>query len=118
LIPFFVFLVLVGIPLMYLELAVGQFISKGAVISWMMTPLFKGNTINFMERTLLEASLTLFWSGVGISMNLINNYVNIYYIMIIGYSLYYLVLSLNSELPWAKCNPEWRSPSKRPHTVL
>ena len=47
--------------------------------------------------------------GVGISMNLINNYVNVYYIMILGYSLYYLLLSLNSELPWAKCNPKWAS---------
>ena len=76
---------------MYLELAVGQFTSRGPVMSWVMVPLFK---------------------GVGISMNVINNYVNLYYIMIIAYSLYYLVLSLNSTLPWEKCNPSWASPSK------
>jgi hypothetical protein len=47
--------------------------------------------------------------GVGISMNLINNWINVYYIMIIGYSLYYLILSLNSSLPWERCDPKWAS---------
>lgn len=59
-------------------------------MSWVMVPLFK---------------------GVGISMNLINNYVNIYYIMIIAYSLYYLVLSFRLTLPWDKCAESWRSDS-------
>jgi hypothetical protein len=44
-------------------------------------------------------------------MNLINNYVNIYYIMIMGYSLYYLILSFNSKLPWEKCDKAWASPN-------
>ena len=91
LIPFFIFMILVGVPIMYLELAVGQFTSRGPILSWVMTPLFK---------------------GVGISMNWINNYVNIYYIMLLGYSLYYFVLSLNSSLPWEKCNSSWGSISK------
>ncbi len=76
--------------MMYLELAVGQFTSKGPALSWVMIPIFK---------------------GVGISMNLINNYVNVYYIMIIAYSLYYFYLSLSVTLPWEKCNPEWASAS-------
>jgi hypothetical protein len=42
LIPFAIFMVLIGLPLMYLELAVGQFTSRGPVLSWVMTPLFKG----------------------------------------------------------------------------
>ena len=45
-------------------------------------------------------------------MNMINNYVNTYYIMIIAYSLYYLYLSFDSNLPWEKCDPKWASPSK------
>lgn len=91
LIPFAIFMILVGVPVMYLELAVGQFTSRGPILSWVMTPLFK---------------------GVGISMNWINNYVNIYYIMLLSYSLYYFVLSLNSSLPWEKCNSSWGSISK------
>ncbi len=79
--------------MVYMELAVGQFTSRGPVMSWVMVPIFK---------------------GMGISMNLINNYVNIYYIMIIAYSLYYLVLSIVGifdGLPWSECNPQWASPS-------
>jgi hypothetical protein len=45
-------------------------------------------------------------------MNIINNYVNIYYIMILAYSLYFIALSLRSELPWEKCDPKWASESK------
>jgi hypothetical protein len=59
-------------------------------MSWVMVPLFK---------------------GVGISMNLINNYVNLYYIMIIAYSLYYLVLSVRATLPWSKCVKPWAGDS-------
>ena len=47
LIPFFIFMVLVGIPIMYLELAVGQFTSRGPILSWVMVPLFKG--INYFN---------------------------------------------------------------------
>ena len=44
-------------------------------------------------------------------MNIINNYVNIYYIMIIGYSLYFIVLSFTElpDLPWQFCKKEWES---------
>jgi len=47
-------------------------------------------------------------------MNVINNYVNIYYIMIVAYSLYFIVLSFNTELPWEKCDKsgKWGSISK------
>lgn len=84
-------MILIGVPIMYMELSVGQFTSRGPILSWVMIPLFK---------------------GVGISMNIINNYVNIYYIMIIGYSLYYLLLSIigliKGVLPWEECK-EWAS---------
>lgn len=31
--------------------------------------------------------------------------------MILGYSLYYLILSFNSKLPWEKCDKKWASPN-------
>ena len=43
-------------------------------------------------------------------MNIINHFVNIYYIMVLGYAFYYLVLSFRAELPWEKCG-SWASPS-------
>ena len=75
---------------MFLETSVGQYTSRGPILSWVMVKLFK---------------------GVGISMNIINHFVNIYYIMVVAYSLYFFILSLNSELPWAKCKQPWASES-------
>lgn len=88
-IPFIILMFVIGIPLMYLELAVGQFKSRGPVLSWVMVPLFK---------------------GLGISMNVMNNYVNIYYIMVVAYSLYYIYLTCYyiTGLPWSECG-DWAS---------
>lgn len=49
--------------------------------------------------------------GIGLSMNIVNFYTNLYYNMIMAYSLYYLVLSFTSKLPWQSCDPSWKSPS-------
>ncbi len=35
------FLFLVGIPIFYLELSLGQFTSQGSILCWKMAPLFK-----------------------------------------------------------------------------
>ncbi len=84
LIPYFIFLILVGIPIFYLELNIGQFTSQGPINCWKMAPIFK---------------------GLGISMTITSFYLAIYYNMIIAYSLYFLFYSFQSPLPWSKCNP-------------
>ncbi|CAF0729098.1 unnamed protein product [Brachionus calyciflorus] len=86
LIPYFVFLFLVGIPLVFLEMAIGQFTSTGPMTCWSMVSIFR---------------------GIGFSVNIVNNYVNIYFTMILAYSMYYLIMSMNTELPWQYCNPKW-----------
>jgi len=42
LIPYFIFMVLLGLPLFYLELALGQYASVGSITVWRLCPLFKG----------------------------------------------------------------------------
>ena len=42
LIPFIIFLVFVGMPLMFLEYSVGQFTSQGPLTCWTMSPIFRG----------------------------------------------------------------------------
>lgn len=88
LIPYFICMVLLGIPLVYLEMIVGQFTSNGCLLSWRMVKVFK---------------------GIGLAMCIANSLVIIYYNMIIAYSLYYLFMSLTTELPWLKCDPVWSS---------
>lgn len=90
LIPYIIFLFLVGIPLFYLELNLGQYTSQGAAGCWKMAPIFK---------------------GIGISMNFASLILCIYYNMIIAYSIYYLILSFSSTLPWTKCDYSWASKS-------
>lgn len=88
LIPYLIFLFLLGIPLFYLEVNLGQFTSQGAVQCWRMAPIFK---------------------GLGISMSIMSFFLTVYYAMLCGYSILYFVLSFRSKLDWAKCNSPWAS---------
>ena len=92
LIPYFIFLFLVGIPLFFLELNLGQYTSQGAITCWKMAPIFK---------------------GLGISMTFASALLCIYYNMIIGYSIYYLVLSLRIKLDWTECDYAWATKSRK-----
>lgn len=52
LIPYFVSLALIGVPLFFLELSFGQFASLGPIKIWIVNPAFKGvvfkNVIMFL----------------------------------------------------------------------
>ncbi|XP_032892203.1 sodium-dependent noradrenaline transporter [Amblyraja radiata] len=88
LIPYLLFLLIAGMPLFYMELALGQFNREGAATVWKICPIFK---------------------GVGYAVILIALYVGFYYNVIIAWSLYYLFSSFTSDLPWAHCNNYWNS---------
>ena len=53
----------------------------------------------------------MFHKGLGISVNTANNYVNVYFTMVLAYSLYFMAVSINSVLQWQSCHPEWNAPS-------
>ena len=42
LVPYVVLFFIIAMPVMFLELSLGQFISLGPVAIWKMSPLFKG----------------------------------------------------------------------------
>ena len=42
LVPYLICVVLGGIPLFYLEVAVGQFMSSGGISAWRLCPIFQG----------------------------------------------------------------------------
>uniref|UniRef100_A0A671W6C6 Transporter n=1 Tax=Sparus aurata TaxID=8175 RepID=A0A671W6C6_SPAAU len=90
LIPYILFLVIAGMPLFYMELALGQYNREGAATVWKICPVFK---------------------GVGYTVILIALYVGFYYNVIIAWSLYYLFSSMTSELPWLRCDNYWNSPN-------
>ncbi|CAG9865492.1 unnamed protein product [Phyllotreta striolata] len=83
LIPYFVMLAIEGIPIFYLELAIGQRLRKGAIGVW--------------------NQVSPFLAGIGISSAVVSFNVALYYNTIIAWCLFYFVQSFQSQLPWAEC---------------
>ncbi|XP_025100411.1 sodium- and chloride-dependent glycine transporter 1-like isoform X2 [Pomacea canaliculata] len=81
-IPFLCMLLITGIPLVFMEMAFGQFASCGVVSVWSVCPLFE---------------------GVGWAMFVVSVLIAIYYNMIIAWTLYYLFASFTKTLPWSFC---------------
>lgn len=54
--------------------------------------------------------LLLFFSGIGYASVVIVQYLNIYYIIILGWALFYMFASFTSKLPWSHCNNPWNTP--------
>ncbi|KAF6027558.1 hypothetical protein EB796_014139 [Bugula neritina] len=92
LIPYAIMLFLVGVPIFVLELSLGQFTSSGPVTCWKFSRLF---------------------SGIGWGMVVVSGLVSIYYNMIIGWAIYYLIASFfefpQGTLPWSRCVPGYAS---------
>ncbi|XP_046542266.1 sodium- and chloride-dependent glycine transporter 2-like [Haliotis rubra] len=89
LIPYAIMLVIAGLPLFFLELAVGQFASEGPITVWKVSPAFH---------------------GIGFAMVTISGMVSIYYNVIIMYAIYYMFVSfvsLDDTVPWATCDGPW-----------
>lgn len=90
LIPFFLMLILCGVPLLYMELTVGQYTKQGPVGALAkICPLF---------------------TGAGLATVVISFLFTTYYNVIITWSFYYLFHSFSEELPWSHCGHEWNSP--------
>lgn len=83
LIPYFVMLAIEGIPIFYLELAIGQRLRKGAIGVWNQVLPYLG--------------------GIGISSAVVSFNVALYYNTIIAWCLFYFLQSFQSELPWSEC---------------
>ncbi|KAL6463846.1 hypothetical protein MHYP_G00282370 [Metynnis hypsauchen] len=91
LVPYLLMLVLLGIPLLYMELTVGQYLRKGPVHAMTkVCPLLK---------------------GVGMATVAISFIMCTYYNVIITWALYYLFSSFQSQLPWQSCNNTWNRPN-------
>lgn len=89
LIPYFVMLLCTGLPLFFMELALGQYASLGPnIIFPEIAPIFYG----------------LGWSMVGIS-----TLVAIYYNIIMAWTVFYTFSSFTSVLPWSNCDNDFNT---------
>ncbi|XP_032894091.1 sodium-dependent neutral amino acid transporter B(0)AT2 [Amblyraja radiata] len=83
LVPYSILLLIIGIPLFFLELAVGQRIRRGSIGVW-----------NYISPRL---------GGIGFSSCIVCFFVALYYNVIIGWSLFYFSKSFQHPLPWDQC---------------
>ncbi|XP_057323724.1 sodium-dependent nutrient amino acid transporter 1-like [Microplitis mediator] len=86
LIPYIIVLFLVGKPFYYIEMIMGQFTSRSSVKMWSAVPGFRG----------------VGWAQMFSMLS-----VGTYYCSLMSVTLIYLLASFSSELPWAKCQPDW-----------
>ncbi|CAF1232496.1 unnamed protein product, partial [Didymodactylos carnosus] len=91
-IPYFLLLIFGGLPLFYMELALGQYHRSGVFTVWKhICPLVK---------------------GVGWATVIINFMMAMFYNTIISWAFYYLIMSFNglvTEVPWKSCGHPWNS---------
>jgi solute carrier family 6 GABA transporter-like protein 6/8/11/12/13 len=89
LIPYFTALFILGIPLLYMEFAIGQFTQRGPIGAiGKLCPLLK---------------------GTGIATIFISFFLSTYYVVIIAWALFFLFSSLNSQVPWKSCRNKWNT---------
>ncbi|KAM7397038.1 hypothetical protein PAMP_020036 [Pampus punctatissimus] len=90
-IPYLIFLFACGIPVFFLETSLGQYTSEGGITCWRkICPLFE---------------------GIGYATQVIVALLNIYYIIVLAWAIFYLSNSFTWDLPWASCNNTWNTNS-------
>lgn len=52
-----------------------------------------------------------FFTGIGYASIVIVTLLNVYYIVILAWGVYYLFHSFTTVLPWAHCHQEWTTPN-------
>ncbi|MED6291364.1 hypothetical protein CHARACLAT_022751 [Characodon lateralis] len=83
LIPYLIALVFEGLPLLYLELAIGQRLRKSSIGVW--------------------TSISPMLGGVGIASMVVSFLVAMFYNTIIAWVLWYFFNSFQNPLPWSQC---------------
>lgn len=86
LIPYIIVLIIIGKPMYYLEMAIGQFTSRSSIKIWEVSPILRGVGAGQMVATICVIT---------------------YYTSLIALTLYYLFHSFVAELPWDKCLESW-----------
>lgn len=86
LIPYLIVLLLVGKPIYYLEMLVGQFSGRGSVNVYDIVPLMRG--IGYGQLFAVAALLS-------------------YYAALLALTVRYFLASFHAVLPWSECLDEW-----------
>ncbi|CAH0725352.1 unnamed protein product, partial [Brenthis ino] len=89
LIPFFLMLMLIGLPLFFLELYVGQYSRLGPLKAF--------------------SAISPFFSGVGYCTLVVISIISIYYMVIVAWTSFYTFMSIGGQLAWGSCDNWYNS---------
>ncbi|XP_055916216.1 sodium- and chloride-dependent GABA transporter ine isoform X2 [Eupeodes corollae] len=90
LVPYCIILVVCSVPLLFMELSVGQYTGRGPIGALgQVCPLFK---------------------GAGLASVVVSFLMSTYYSVVIAYSIYYFFTSFKEHSPWTDCNNRWNTP--------
>ncbi|XP_077633231.1 sodium- and chloride-dependent transporter XTRP3 isoform X3 [Crocuta crocuta] len=83
LVPYVIMLIVEGMPLLYLELAVGQRMRQGSIGAW--------------------RTISPYLGGVGLASVVVSFFLSTYYNIINAWAFWYLFHSFQDPLPWSVC---------------
>ncbi|XP_052581723.1 sodium- and chloride-dependent transporter XTRP3A isoform X2 [Peromyscus californicus insignis] len=83
LVPYIIMLIVEGMPLLYLELAVGQRMRQGSIGAW--------------------RTISPYLSGVGVASVVVSFFLAMYYNVINAWGFWYFFHSFQDPLPWSIC---------------
>ena len=123
-IPYIIMLLLCGLPLLFMELSMGQYTRRGPIGAiGKMCPIFqvclslldiknmKKNHV--VIQSFIMRKLYYFFSylqGAGVATVVLTFWLATYYNVIIGWAIFYLFSSFADPLPWVSCNNTWNTP--------
>lgn len=93
LIPYFITLFLAGIPMFFMELALGQMMTVGGLGVFKVAPIFKGKSF---KKPLTFFLLSYQVTGIGYAAAVMSCWMNIYYIVILAWAIFYFFMSLRT----------------------
>lgn len=92
LIPYGIFAVFLGFPMMFLEVSLGQFTRQGTINAWKISPIMK---------------------GIGFGCAIVALYSSLYYITVMAWAINYMFscFTLEEKLPWMHCDNWFNTPA-------
>lgn len=109
LIPYLIALVFEGLPLLYLEMAIGQRLRMGSIGVWnSISPLLGGvggwpKLVKRIRIFICPMLFIIYFLCVGIGSIFVSFLVSIFYNTILAWVLWYFFHSFQNPLPWSHC---------------
>lgn len=92
LLPFFLMLIFIGLPIFYLELYIGQYTGLGPLKAF--------------------SAISPFFSGLGYCTLVVISIISIYYMIIVAWTLFYTIVSIGGNLGWGSCDNDYNTDCK------